>query len=106
VIANNESLGNAMKEYRLVAWADLPAPFHRVAYRRMLTDMSHRYMSLAQLAACSGIRRHDVKQFLEMLDGQGLLAERDLFAPDSVFDSLRPLGGWIRRALHVPAGDH
>jgi len=95
-----------MKEYRLVSWADLPAPYHRTAYRRMLTDLSHRYMSVAQLAACSGIRRNEVRQFLSMLDGRGLLADRDLFASDSVFDSLGPLGGWIRKALHVPAGDH
>ena len=95
-----------MKEYRLVAWAELPPPFHRTAYRRMLVDMSHRHMSLAQLAACSGIRRNEVKQFLEMLDAKGLLAERDLFASDSVFDSLRPLGGWIRRALSVSASNH
>ncbi len=95
-----------MKEYRLIAWAELPAPYHRTAYRRMLSDMSHRHMSLAQLAAYSGIRRKEVQQFLEMLDGRGLLAERDLFASDSVFDSLRPLGGWIRKALNVPANDH
>jgi hypothetical protein len=106
VIANNERWGESiMKEYRLVAWAELPAPYHRTAFRRMLTDMSHRHMTVAQLAACSGIRRKDVQQFIDMLDGRGLLSERDLFASDSVFDSLRPLGGWIRRALHVETGD-
>lgn len=95
-----------MKEYRLIAWADLPAPYHRTAYHRMLTDLSHRHMSVAQLAACSGIRRRDVQQFLEMLDGRGLLSERDLFgASDSVFGSLRPLGGWIRKALNASADD-
>ena len=94
-----------MKEYRLVSWANLPAPYHRTAYRRMLTDLSHRYMSVAQLVACSGMRRNEVRQFLDMLDGRGVLADRDLFA-DSVFDSLRPLGGWIRKALHVPADEH
>ena len=107
-IANNENepLGNSMKEYRLIAWADLPAPYHRTAYRRMLTDLSHRHMSIAQLAACSGIRRNEVKQFLDMLDGRGLLSERDLFTSDSVLDSLRPLGGWIRKALTTSAGNH
>jgi hypothetical protein len=107
-IANNEneSLGNSMKEYRLIAWADLPAPYHRTAYRRMLTDLSHRHMSTAQLVACSGIRRHEVKQFLDMLDAQGLLDKRDLLVADSMFDSLRPLGGWIRKALAASAGNH
>lgn len=95
-----------MKEYRLVAWADLPAPYHRMAYRRMLTDLSHRFVSVAQLAAASGLRRTEVRQFLDMLDGRDLLVDRDLFGSDSVFDSLRPLGGWIRKALHVTAGEH
>lgn len=96
-----------MKEYRVIAWVELPAPFHRTAYRRMLSDMSHRYMSVAQLMACSGVRRQDVRQFLDALEGLGLLAERELFGhEDSMFDSLRPLGGWIRKALNVNAGGH
>jgi hypothetical protein len=96
-----------MKEYRLVAWAELPAPYHRMAYRRMLTDLSHRHMTVQQLADSSGLRRTVVRQFLEMLEGRDLLDVRDLFAPhDSVLDSLRPLGGWIRKALTTSAGDH
>ena len=95
-----------MKEYRLVAWADLPAPYHHMPYRRMLTDMSHRHMSVAQLSACSGIRRKEVQQFIEMLEGRSLLSERDLSAPDSMFGSLRPLGGWLRKALNVQANNH
>lgn len=95
-----------MKEYRLIAWADLPAPYHRTAYRRMLTDLSHRHMSMAQLVACSGIRRQEVKQFLDMLDAQGLLNEREVVVADSVFGSLHPLGGWIRKALAASAGNH
>jgi len=88
-----------MKEYRLVAWPQLRPPFDRIAYRRMLSDMSHRHMSLAQLADGSGVRRHEVRAFIEMLDAGGLLAERDALVPDSLFGSLRPLGGWLRRAL-------
>ncbi|CAM5796148.1 hypothetical protein [Rhizobacter fulvus] len=88
-----------MKEYRLVAWPQLRPPFDRIAYRRMLSDMSHRHMTLAQLAECSGIRRHEVRAFLEMLEGRDLIATRDALVPDSLFGSLRPLGGWLRRAL-------
>jgi hypothetical protein len=105
VIAENERWGKAMKEYRLVAWPELQPPFHRTAYRRMLSDMSHRHMSVAQLVSCSGIRRQEVRQFLDMLESRSLLSERDLFAQESVFGPLRPLGGWLRRALNVPAGD-
>jgi len=88
-----------MKEYRLVAWPQLRAPFDRIAYRRMLSDMSHRHMSFAQLVECSGVRRHEVRSFLEMLEARHLIDERECPAVDSLFGSLRPLGGWLRRAL-------
>lgn len=95
-----------MKEYRLVAWAELPAPYHHMVYRRMLSDLSHRYVSLPQLAAASGLRRQEVRDFLDMLDARDLLVEREAAANDSVFDSLRPLGGWIRKTLNSSSGDH
>lgn len=88
-----------MKEYRLVAWPQLRAPFDRIAYRRMLSDMSHRHVTLAQLAAASGIRRQEVRRFIEMLDARGMVAQRDASLPDSLFGSLGPLGGWLKRAL-------
>lgn len=88
-----------MKEYRLVAWPQLRPPFDRIAYRRMLSDMSHRHMTLAQLGESSGIRRHEVRAFLAMLESRQLIAEREAPAVDSLFGSLRPLGGWLRRAL-------
>ena len=95
-----------MKEYRLFAWAELPAPYHRMAYRRMLNDLSQRFMTVPQLADCCGLRRTEVRQFLDMLESRDLLETRDLFtSQDSVFDSLRPLGGWIRKALNHPIGE-
>jgi len=94
-----------MKEYRLAAWPQLRPPFDKIAYRRMLSDMSHRHMSLAQLAERSGIRRHEVRIFIEMLGAQGLIAERDAPEPDSLFGSLRPLGGWLKRALATTDAD-
>jgi len=88
-----------MKEYRLSSWPQLRAPFDRIAHRRMLSDMSHRYVSVAQLALSSGIRRQDVRQFVDMLGARGLIIERDASLPDSLFGSLRPLGGWLKLAL-------
>ena len=92
-----------MKEYRLAAWPQLRAPFDRMAHRRMLSDMSQRHMTLGQLVECSGARRREVREFLEMLEMRGLIAQREAAEPDSLFGSLRPLGGWLRRALaHHP----
>lgn len=95
-----------MKEYRLTAWPELAPPFHRTAYRRMLSDMSHRFVTVLQLAERSGLRRHHVRTFLEMLESRDLVVERESVAsPDSQFWSLRPLGGWLRRAISsAPSG--
>ncbi|HKW82984.1 MAG TPA: hypothetical protein VJN68_04455 [Burkholderiaceae bacterium] len=88
-----------MKTYRLAAWPQLRPPFDKIAYRRMLSDMSHRHVSVAQLVDTSGLRRSEVRQFLEMLGSEHLLSEREGVVPDSLFGSLRPLGGWLRRAF-------
>ena len=72
----------------------------------MVSDMSHRHMTLTQLVECSGIRRHEVRHFIETLDARGLIAEREAAAPDSLFDSLRPLGGWLKRALTTHIDHH
>ena len=94
-----------MKEYRLIAWTELPAAFDRMAHRRMLSDLSHRFMTVQQLVRVSGLRKPEVQQFIELLDGRGLLLEQevgnpDTTAPDSrLAETLRPLGGWLRRKL-------
>lgn len=92
-----------MKEFKLANWPDLPPAYQRTAYRRMLSDMSHRYVALAELAERSGLSRFEVRQFVEMLDSRDAVIERDRHAPDSIFDTLRPLGGWLRRALTANA---
>ena len=93
-----------MKEFKLIAWPELPAAFQRTAYRRMLSDMSHRYMTLPQLAGSSGLTRSEVRTFLELLQASALLRERESGVRDSLFDTLAPIGGWIRRALTSEIG--
>jgi hypothetical protein len=92
-----------MKEYRLAAWPQLRHPFDKTAYRRMLSNMSHRHMTLAQLAQCSGVRRQQVREFIAMLDERKLVDEREASTSDSRFDSLmdslQPLGGWFKRTF-------
>lgn len=84
-----------MKEYKLCAWPDLPAPYHRTTYRRMLSDLSQRYLSVQQLMVASGASRLEVRAFLQMLSERGLLAERD-----ASLSSGTALGRWLRRTLH------
>ena len=87
-----------MKEFKLAAWPELPAPYHRTVYRRILSDLSHRYMSVPQLVMSSGASKLEVRLFMQMLNERGLLRERD-GESDSIFDSLRPIGEWFRRTI-------
>ena len=87
-----------MKHYKLVAWPDLPAPFHRTAYRRMLHQMSQRHVSVQQLIHESGLSRAAVTQFLDTLIARHLLTEREQAAPASLFASLSPVE-WFRRTF-------
>ena len=87
-----------MKEYKLSAWPDLPAPYQRAAHRRMVCDMSHRYVTVQQLMNTSGAGRLEVRMFLQMLSERGLLVERDV--QQGPFSSAGGLGEWLRRAFH------
>ena len=46
-----------------------------------------------------------MRGFIEMLESRGLIAEREAAVPDSLFGSLRPLGGWLKRALAATHAD-
>jgi hypothetical protein len=89
-----------MKDYRLLAWPELPAEYHRTAHRRALSEMSGRYMSLAQLAEVSGLKKQEVRAFVDMLERKGVIVKRDNTVSDSFLDSISPLG-WLRRAIAV-----
>ena len=88
-----------MKEYRLLAWPELKGDYQRIAYRRALSEMSQRYLSLSKLVEISGLKKSEARALIEMLDGKSVIAERDTSAPDSFFDSISPLG-WLRRAIN------
>jgi hypothetical protein len=87
-----------MKEFKLASWPELPAPYHRTVFRRMLSDMSHRYMTIGGLVLSSGATKPEVRAFLQMLNDKGLLLHRECEA-DSFLDSLRPVGDWVRRTI-------
>ncbi len=86
-----------MKEYRLAAWPNLGPQHRRTAYRRLLSDMSQRHVSLAELCERSGLARREVRSFLATLAERGSLITRD--APRAGWPlSLRPLRNWLRRS--------
>lgn len=86
-----------MKEYRLAAWPELRPPYQSTAYRRMLSEMSQRHVTLWQLVRTSGLRKLEVQNFVEMLAARGLIAERTC-SSTALFGSLRPFGSWLRRS--------
>jgi hypothetical protein len=86
------------KEYRLASWPELTPAHHRTAYRRMLSEMSQRYVSLGQLVDSSGLKRPEVKHFLETLEASGqLLAREACTSTSSRWAVLRGMGSWLRR---------
>ena len=88
-----------MKEFKLSAWPELPAGTQP---HRLPPHAERHVASLCRRASADRVQRtarSEVRQFLELLDASGVLQERDRAANDSLFDSLRPLGGWLRRTF-------
>lgn len=86
-----------MKEYKLAAWPDLPASYRRTTYRRVLHEMSQRYVSKPQLMQASGLSKAEVQAFLQRLADRGALLQRgEPEAESSWFGTLQPMN-WLRR---------
>lgn len=89
-----------MKQYKLAAWPDLPSAFQGMPYRRMLHQMSQRFVSVPQLMHESGLARSAVVRFLRQLGERSLLAHREHGEPDSMFGTRSPMA-WLRRTFSL-----
>lgn len=96
-----------MKEYRLLSLPELDSSFNKVVFRRMLSDLSHRHLTFVELVKDSGLRRQEVRSFLDMLQANGLLEERECtrdFSPTvGLLESFRQTPDWLRRAFSITA---
>jgi DNA-binding IclR family transcriptional regulator len=96
-----------MKEYRLTSLPELGQPFNKVVFRRMLSDLSHRHLTFVELVKYSGLRRQEVRAFLDTLDTLKLLEERECtrdFSPAvGLMEAFRDTPDWLRRALSLSA---
>ncbi len=66
----------------------------------MLSEMSQRYVSMSQLISASGLRRPEVKHFLETLESANKLMVRDACQKalkSSRWGMLRSVGNWFKR---------
>jgi hypothetical protein len=88
-----------MKEYRLASWPELPAHFRHAGHRRILSDMSQRHMTLAQLSDASGLKRLEVTHFIEFLEAGGHATRRIAATEPRLPRAMRQIGDWFRRAL-------
>ena len=93
-----------MKEYRLASWPELPAQFRHAGHRRILSDMSHRHLTCAQLIDCSGLKRQDVAAFIEFLEAGGHVRSRGAIVEPRMARMSRQVGDWLRRALLAVQG--
>jgi hypothetical protein len=65
-----------MNEFRLSGWPDLPSAFDRIGYSRALSQLSHRYLTLEQVAKISGLSRSQVSDLIDLLGDQDCLVKR------------------------------
>jgi hypothetical protein len=71
-----------MKQYKLTAWPDLPPKLQKTPCRRVVSELSQRFVSARDLARSSGASGREVDELIEWLRAQGLLMVRD--APQAV----------------------
>ena len=93
-----------MKEYRLASWPELPAHFRHAGHRRILSDMSHRHMTLVQLSDSSGLKRLEVTHFIEFLESGGHVTGRISVSEPRLARLTRQIGDWLRRAMVAAQG--
>ena len=74
-----------MKQYKLTAWPDLTPRFQKTTMRRVVSELSQRFVSTRDLARSSGATARDVEELIAKLDKDGMLMTRD--APQSVSQS-------------------
>jgi hypothetical protein len=71
-----------MKQYKLTAWPELPARFQKTTMRRVVSELSQRFVSARDLARSCGAPAREIDELVEHLNREGLLMSRD--APQAV----------------------
>ena len=74
-----------MKQYKLTAWPELPPRFQKTTMRRVVSELSQRFVSVRDLARSSGASSRDVEDLISTLERDGMLMTRA--TPQSVGQS-------------------
>ena len=65
-----------MKQYKLTAWPELPPRFQKTTMRRVVSELSQRFVSVRDLARSSGASTRDVEELISTLEKDGMLMTR------------------------------
>jgi len=65
-----------MKQYKLTAWPDLPPRFQKTTMRRVVSELSQRFVSVRDLARSSGASVRDIEELVARLEQDGMLMTR------------------------------
>ena len=65
-----------MKQYKLTAWPDLSPRFQKTTMRRVVSELSQRFVSVRDLARSSGASKSDIEELIAKLDKDGQLMTR------------------------------
>ena len=89
-----------MKQYKLTAWPDLPPRFQKTTMRRVVSELSQRFVSVRDLARSSGASARDVEELISRLEKDGMLMTRADAAVRQPVRRLAPVVAGGRRARH------
>jgi predicted Rossmann fold nucleotide-binding protein DprA/Smf involved in DNA uptake len=78
-----------MKQYKLTAWPELPPRFQKTTMRRVVSELSQRFVSVRDLARSSGASARDIEELIAKLEKDGMLMTRA--APQAIGQAG---GGW------------
>jgi len=81
-----------MKQYKLTAWPELPPRFQKTPMRRVVSELSQRFVGARDLARSCGAGVREVDDLLAWLEKDGMLMTRD--APQSVARAATPWQQW------------
>jgi len=74
-----------MKQYKLTAWPDLTPRFHTTAMRRVVSELSQRFVSVRDLARTCGAPVRDIEELIAKLERDGMIMARAM--PQTVSQS-------------------
>ena len=74
-----------MKQYKLTGWPELSPRFQKTTMRRVVSELSQRFVSTRDLARSSGASPREVEELIAKLNKDEMLMTRD--APQTVNSS-------------------